>query len=343
MRRLVIVDDELFTQHAAPIGHPESEARLLAARTGLWAGAKALSVERLAEREASRAELCRVHAPSYIAELEATAGHAGHLDADTYFAPQTSRAAACASGGAIALVDAVLGGADYGFGLVRPPGHHALPQRAMGFCLYNHAAVAASHALASGVERVLILDWDVHHGNGTQDVFYDRADVLYVSLHQSPQYPGTGALHETGHGEGEGFTVNVPLRAGADERVYVAAFRQVVMPIVRQFAPDLVIVSAGYDAHRLDPLGGMALSDAGFGALTGLLCAGLPQWGRQRLVFLLEGGYDALGLKGGVENTVLALSEDSARFEQAAVELAPSPWQQALHECRRVQSAHWQL
>jgi acetoin utilization deacetylase AcuC-like enzyme len=343
MRRLVIVDDELFTQHTAPFGHPESEARLLAARTGLWAGAKALSVERLPEREASHAELCRVHTPSYVAQLEATRGRNGHLDGDTYFAPQTSRAATCASGGAIALVDAVLGGADYGFGFVRPPGHHALPERAMGFCLYNHAAVAASHALANGVQRVLILDWDVHHGNGTQDVFYARPEVLYVSLHQSPQYPGTGALRETGEGEGAGFTVNVPLRAGADERVYVAAFRQLIAPIVRQFAPELVIVSAGYDAHRLDPLGGMALSDAGFGALTGLLCAAIGNWGRQRLVFLLEGGYDAQGLKGGVEHTVLALSEASSGFEQDPIELAPPAWQQTLQECKRVHAAHWQL
>lgn len=340
MIRLALVDDDLFLEHQAPLGHPERAARLLAARCGFQAGSAGADVERLGPRDASFEELRRVHAAEHVEQLAETAGYEGFLDADTYFSPSSYAAALRAAGGAIALVDALQAGADYGFGLVRPPGHHATGQSAMGFCLFNNVALAAAAALATGLaERVLILDWDVHHGNGTQDIFYARRDVLYVSLHQQPLYPGTGAPTESGVGEGTGFTINLPLGRGSGDRVYASVFAQLVSPIVRQYEPDLVLVSAGYDAHERDPLAGMALSDAGFGAMTQLLLAALPERGRGRVAFVLEGGYDELGLEGAVRETVAALV-NAAPAESRLVQSAPAP---GLDELRRVHGERWRF
>jgi acetoin utilization deacetylase AcuC-like enzyme len=308
--RLCLADDVLFEQHVSPPGHPERPQRLSAARQGVEACPAAAGAERLAPRDASLDELVRSHSAQYLERIEELSGSSGYLDADTFFTPHSFEAARRASGAALALTDALLDDeADFGFGLLRPPGHHARPGTGMGFCLLNHAAVAARHALARGARRVLILDWDVHHGNGTEEIFEATPEVLYISLHQSPQYPGTGASGDTGAGEGKGFTVNVPLAAGADNGVYAAAFERLLLPVIEQFGPDFTLVSAGYDAHRRDPLGGMELDADGYAWMTRRLLETVRRGPGHRIGFLLEGGYDLTAVRESVQHTLGALFE----------------------------------
>jgi len=310
---LCLADDALFDEHVSPPGHPERPARLGAARQGVGDAAVAGLAATLAARDASLDELARVHTSEYVEALAAIEGKSGHLDADTFFSPRSYAAARRASGAALALTDALLDGkADYAFGLMRPPGHHARPGQSMGFCMLNHVAVAASHARSRGARRVVVLDWDVHHGNGTEEIFESDPEVLYISLHQSPQYPGTGAVTDVGSGNGTGFTVNVPLAAGADNAVYAAAFERVVLPVIEQFAPDLTLVSAGYDAHVRDPLGGMQLDGAGYAWMTRRLLGTLRRGPSHRVGFLLEGGYDLAGLRESVRDTLGALATPAA-------------------------------
>lgn len=262
---------------------------------------------------------------------------------DTYVSRGSTAAALRAAGGALELVDALQRGADFGFALSRPPGHHALAETSMGFCIFNNAALAAAHARSLGIERVMIVDWDVHHGNGTEAVFYDRSDVLFLSLHQSPFYPGTGAVGDVGHGQGAGYTVNLPLPAGANDEVYLTAFERIVLPVVRQYAPQLTIVSAGYDAHKSDPLGQMALTETVFGAMTQGLRRGLPSGGRGNLMFLLEGGYDLGGLEASVRATVTALSVPVGSDRGQPVHELATPWQRQLDAAARLHRSRWEI
>jgi acetoin utilization deacetylase AcuC-like enzyme len=297
---LAVLRSSLFREHYAQHSHPECPERLIAAEAGLSAALAKhpeLSVVEVAPRAATREELLRAHSADLLAELGAIRGHTGHLDGDTFFSPQSLAAAEHAAGGAVALVDALLDGrAQLGLGLVRPPGHHATRERAMGFCLLNNVAVAAAHALARGKSRVLIFDWDVHHGNGTQDIFYDDPRVLFCSTHQFPWYPGSGRHSEVGEGKGRGFTVNVPLSAGGCDATELAVVDTLLLPLIRQYQPELILVSAGYDAHRNDPLGGLRFSEQGYGALSQRLSAvahplGVP------IALLLEGGYNLSALQ----------------------------------------------
>jgi acetoin utilization deacetylase AcuC-like enzyme len=340
--RLCLADDSLFEEHVSPAGHPERPQRLSAAREGVAACPAAAGAERLAPRDASLDELGRVHTPEYLEQLQQISGRSGYLDADTFYTPRSFDAARRASGAALALTDALLDDkANFGFGLLRPPGHHARPGHAMGFCLLNHVAVAARHALARGAKRVVILDWDVHHGNGTEEIFEATPEVLYLSLHQSPQYPGTGAASDTGSGAGRGHTVNVPLAAGADNDVYVAAFERLLLPVIEQFAPDFTLVSAGYDAHRRDPLGGMELDADGYAWMTRRLLETVRRGPGARIAFVLEGGYDLTGVRESVQHTLGALFE-------APPELAPPEALGARHELElaaalRCQREYWRL
>ncbi len=337
-----IADEAIFEQHVSPPGHPERPARLKGARAGLARGAAEREILRLSPRCATLDELARAHDARYVDDLSAIVGKAGHLDADTFFSPKTHEAMLAAAGAALQVTDGLLDGRfAVGMSLARPPGHHARPSGAMGFCLLNHVAIAAHHALKRGLERVLILDWDVHHGNGTEEIFERDPRVLYVSLHQSPQYPGTGAASDTGLGEGRGYTVNVPLAAGADGVVYRAAFERLIAPIVEQFAPQLALVSAGYDAHQRDPLGGMELRAEDFGWMTWQLMQAVgPSRG---LGFVLEGGYDLRGLEESVAATLRATrAVEPIRVEAPAAALGPRH-QQELDKARSFQSRHWKL
>jgi acetoin utilization deacetylase AcuC-like enzyme len=308
-------------------GHPENRARL----AGTWEllHADGILADLLATpcTPASDEQLLRVHSRRHLSTVAQAAQRNAHLDSDTYVGSDSEQAARLAAGGLCNVVGAVLGGqASNGFALVRPPGHHATPERGMGFCLYNNVAIAARAAQAEhGLERVLVVDFDVHHGNGTQDAFYEDGSVLFFSTHQHPYYPGTGHWREMGRGAGGGATVNVPFPAGVGDAGYAAAFDSILTPAARRFQPQLILVSAGYDAHWNDPLASMQLTIPGYAALVarllglaGELCAG-------RMVCALEGGYHLEVLAHAVRNTLRQLSGQSQRIDDP---LGPSPWEE---------------
>lgn len=298
MSDLCVYYSDDFLKHDLQ-GHPECKERLSAIMERLGSGPLAGRLERREPRPADALEVELVHQPWYVKNI--LEHGPGHLDLDTYMSAGSADAALKAAGAAIEAVDAALAGRKFVAGMVRPPGHHALSAQAMGFCLFNNAAIGAAHARKS-VKKVMIVDWDVHHGNGTEAIFYGRPDVLYFSVHQYPHFPGTGAAEDTGDGEGEGFNVNVPLPAGSDDADYVDAFRRILLPVMETYGPGLVIVSAGYDAHRADPLGGMIMTEAGFHALASLVKEGA---GKAPIVLLLEGGYSLDHLPASVEASLL--------------------------------------
>jgi acetoin utilization deacetylase AcuC-like enzyme len=293
-------------------GHPEQPARITAIEQAL-AERDWLGWERELSPAASREEIGRVHPAPYIDAIESfcEAG-GGMLDLDTVASPRSFVAAQHAAGGGIALVDALLGGTErLAASMHRPPGHHAEPARAMGFCLFNNIAVAARHAReAHGVERVLILDWDVHHGNGTNDIFSEDPSVVFVSIHESPLYPGTGPASDVGSGAGEGFTLNLPVPGGSGDDVFCSLVADVVVPVARAFAPGLVLVSAGYDAHAEDPLADCLVTDGGYAAMaatTAQLAGELDV----PLGIVLEGGYALSALARSFVATLEAAGGDA--------------------------------
>ena len=290
-----------------PPGHPERAERLRAIEAALAAEPSHPVAE---PREADPAELARVHDAGYLQRLLALRGRSEELDPDTYVSAGSVEAALLAAGASVDAARRVLGGeVPSAVAFLRPPGHHAERDGAMGFCLLNNVAVAAAAARAAGAARVAIVDYDVHHGNGTQHIFYDDPAVLYVSTHQYPYYPGTGAAGEIGRGAGEGTTVNLPLPAGMGDAEYLHVFHRVVLPALEAFRPDLLLLSAGFDAHRRDPLGQMNLTTAGYAGLTRLLVAASRRLCGGRMVALLEGGYDLVALGECGRELVRALAD----------------------------------
>jgi acetoin utilization deacetylase AcuC-like enzyme len=266
---------------------------------------------------AEREVLVAVHDRAYLDDLrEMSAAGEGYLSLDTAVSAGSWEAASFASGAACSAVESALAG-ETAMAVARPPGHHAGRDYGMGFCLTNHAAVAAGHALSRGVERIAILDWDVHHGNGTQDIFYGDGRVLYLSVHQSPFYPGTGEASEVGEEEGRGFTVNVPLPAGSGEDTYAAVFAGVFVPVLREFGPEVILISAGFDAHLDDLLGGMALSSDSFGRFAALISDLSREVGAAPPAFVLEGGYNLDALTESVAATMQGVGERALEWEYA--------------------------
>jgi acetoin utilization deacetylase AcuC-like enzyme len=308
---LVLIHTDRFAEHQTPPGHPErpERAEVLDAVAARW---RARGTEVVAPRAASREQLLRVHDADYLRRISETAGRAMQLDPDTYTSPESYDVALVAAGACVDAVERVMGASHRAaYALVRPPGHHAERTRAMGFCLLNNVAVAAAHARASGAAKVAVVDFDVHHGNGTQHIFDADPHVLYISTHQYPYYPGTGAAYEIGREAGRGFTINVPLEVGAVDEDYQLVFNRVVVPVLRQFEPSLLIVSAGFDAHEHDPLGGMRLTTAAFGAMTSELRAVAEECCRGRIVAAVEGGYDLQALGASLDVSIEALSGDA--------------------------------
>jgi acetoin utilization deacetylase AcuC-like enzyme len=321
----VLITHPDYTRHLTSPQHPERPERLVAIeallrRTPLW---EALP-QRLPE-PASDDVLARVHTRAYIAQVRQIAREGGgYLDPDTPLSPASDEVARRAVGGAVLAVDAVLrGDAPVAMALLRPPGHHAGAGQGRGFCVFNNAALAARHALdAHGRDRVLILDWDVHHGNGSQEVFYRDPRVVVCSLHQEDWYPGTGALDEVGEGPGEGATINVPLPAGIGDAGYAHIFEEVVLPLLEAVVPSLLVISAGFDAHHADPLGGMVLSARGFGRLAHMVRGtshGTP------IAVVLEGGYDLDGLAFSVAATLEGLTGVHSGVAEPPVTLREAP------------------
>jgi len=290
---------------------------------------------------ATRAQLARVHSDEHLDRIAATAGKPSMLDPDTFTSPESHEIALLAAGATVQAAEHALRTRDVAFALVRPPGHHAERNTAMGFCLYNNVAVAAAQAIASGLARVAIVDIDVHHGNGSQWMFYEDPGVLYISSHQFPFYPGTGAAGDVGRGDGAGFTVNIPLEAGATDADYDLVYRAIAAPVLTQFAPQLTLISAGFDAHEADPLGSMRMSAAGFVRIVRRLKAAALQSGALALV--TEGGYDLPALRECLEETIDAAAaqerEPDGHDEVRAV--AVPRGERALEAVRDAQSAFW--
>ena len=333
--RALLVDDTRFDAHVPPGHHPERPERLVAARAGVKKSSAAF--EPVAGRSATDEELARVHSPRFVEALSELRGESGYLDPDTYVSAGSVDAARLAAGSLVAMVDAMVDGdVSKGVALLRPPGHHARPSRAMGFCLLNNVAVAAAHARARGLERVAVVDWDVHHGNGTQEMFWRDPSVLYVSTHQFPFYPGSGDLDEVGEGDGLGYTVNVPLLAGGADAVYASAFERVVLPVLEAYAPDLVLVSAGFDAAARDPLAQMELSTDAYGWMARALARvadAAPAKGKMALV--LEGGYDLVALEGGVRSAI------DGMLEGKAIEPPRAPDDESVEKAARAARKAW--
>ncbi|MGC1679556.1 MAG: histone deacetylase [Candidatus Binataceae bacterium] len=294
MLKTAIVTDRLYLKHFAGRSHPERPERI-AAMIEMAASLDRPNLELLAPRSATLEEVALCHDVNYIASVERTASVARFdFDPDTHSCPDTYRTALLAAGGVLTAAEAVLdGAADNAFALVRPPGHHARPARAMGFCFFNNVAITARWLLEKrGLERVMIVDWDLHHGNGTQEIFYESAQVLYASTHEYPHYPGTGSMHEMGAGTGAGFTVNAPMPAEYGDDEYLRFFDELILPIGRKFKPQFILVSCGFDCHFRDPLGDMRVTESGFAAMTRRVKQLAAECCGGRIIAALEGGYD---------------------------------------------------
>jgi acetoin utilization deacetylase AcuC-like enzyme len=332
--KALLVDDPRFERHV-PLGHhPERPERLTAARAAV--AQSGVAFERVTPRPATDAELAKVHDPAFIEALSKLRGRSAYLDPDTYVSPESVDVARLAAGSLVELVDGLLDGSSTkGVALLRPPGHHARPAQAMGFCLFNNIAVAAAHARARGVERVAIVDWDVHHGNGTQEMFWREPGVLYLSTHQSPFYPGTGDVDEVGEGDGKGYTVNVPLSAGGNDALYASAFERVLLPVLESYAPELVLVSAGFDAAARDPLAQMELTAGAFGWMARALAQVAGKSAKGKMALVLEGGYDLVALEAGIKAAIEGMVDGTAP------ELGRSPDDEAIGRAAREAKRAW--
>ncbi len=321
-----VVVDRRYMDHDMGAWHVESPARI-EALIRMLEDDPPVPYLAISPRPATVEELAWVHAPGYIDLVRSTAGKTVPMDADTIAGPKTWPTALLAAGGLLESLDRVMDGTVRStIALVRPPGHHAEASRAMGFCFFNNAAIGAEHLLRRhGLRRVLIVDYDLHHGNGTEHAFYERRDVMYFSTHQSPLYPGSGAVRFFGHGEGYGHNLNVPLLAGKSDADYLHIFETILAPVAAQFEPEFIIVSAGFDIAAGDPLGGMAVTPAGFGRLTESLTAMAERTAAGRLALVLEGGYGLQALGDGVREVLRALgSRGTAPVRDRPVE-EPSP------------------
>lgn len=351
--RVAVVDDKAYLEHA-PGNWPEGPHRLQAIWGALAASGVDRALERVSPEPATRDDIELIHISRHVDRVKRVADEGGgYLTLDTVVSPESYRVALLAAGGAMKATDLVLEGkAGRAVALVRPPGHHATPAEGMGFCLFNNIAVAAAHArIRRGVERILIVDWDLHHGNGTEAAFYGTNQVLFFSCHENPAYPGTGWITDVGEGEGEGFTVNVPLPPGTGDTVYEQVFETILAPVARAYHPELIMVSCGLDAHFLDPIGRLRLTSAGYGRLAAVVASLADELCGGRLVLVLEGGYDPVGLGWSLASVLNVVSGRGGPLDEPAgtgQPPAPGGWdppgaRDRLATVRATQRAYWDL
>lgn len=318
MHKTAVVTDRKYLKHFPGRAHPERPRRL-EVMIEMAESLKRPDLHFLMPREATVDEVALVHDPGYIASVERTASLDRYdFDPDTHTSRDSYQTALLSAGGVLTAVEAVLdGAAENAFALVRPPGHHALPNRAMGFCFFNNVAIAAEWLLRKrGLRRVMVVDWDLHHGNGTQDIFYDTSELLYTSTHQFPHYPGTGSLQERGAGEGLGYTVNAPMPAEFGDAEYLRVFDELILPIGRAYKPEFILISAGFDCHYRDPLGAMAVTEHGFQQMTRRVRRLAAECCGAKVVAVLEGGYDLEALA----NSGKEVLEEFGRDEDEPIE-----------------------
>ncbi len=335
-----VYSDKASGRHVNYVARIEAEERYPAALAGVrLAEMSGVRIEHCACEPVPKEILTNVHAPAYLDRVRETSeAGGGYFAADTGLNEHSWDAALLASGAAVGAVESALSGTA-AFAVARPPGHHAGPDYAMGFCLLNHAAVAAGYARSRGVGRVAILDWDVHHGNGTQDIFYADEDVLYLSAHQSPFYPGTGNVREVGRGDGRGFTVNAPMPRGSTEADYEAVFEGVFSPVLREFRPEVVIVSAGFDAHAADPIGGMRLRSESFGRFAARITSLAREINAAPPALVLEGGYDLDALGESVAATIVGVENGGEGVDAASGHVSEATF---VEESREALSPFWE-
>ena len=348
MGRTGVVRDSRYMEHVMDPGHPESPERLKAIYQMLDEEMRDRGLEEIKPRPATREELERVHGPKYIDLVASTAGKPYcRLDMDTSTCARSYEAALLAAGGLSELIRAVMEGKlKNGFALIRPPGHHAERDRAMGFCLFNNVAIGACYGIRNfPLEKILIVDWDVHHGNGTQNSFYDDPRVLYVSTHRYGFfYPGSGGATEVGKGKGEGFTVNVPLSTGCGDSEYGNIFEKFLKPIALEYRPELILVSAGFDIHCDDPLGGMEVTEKGFARLTQILMEIAEATAQGRLVITLEGGYSVSGQRQSVKAVLEELVQASPSDKKDLVEKEKKEFfrvEGLVRQLKEIQKQYW--
>jgi len=339
-----VVRHDLYKEHLVGFPHVESPQRLQVIYDMLDAADMSGRFVNISPRPATHDELARVHSHSHIERVAGTDGkpHAS-LDPDTQTTPLSYQAAKLAAGGLFSLVDKIFDGTvKNGFALVRPPGHHAERDRAMGFCLFNNVALGAHYAMNThGVKKILIVDWDLHHGNATQKSFYTDPDVLYFSTHQYPYYPGTGGLREAGNKEGIGLTVNVPLSPGYGDKDFFKIFKEILCPIAGAFKPELIFISAGFDTYMADPLGGMNVTPMGYAAMTRLIMDLARTYAFERVAITLEGGYHLTGLRESVQAVLRELSGDSILTDGDLEALEKGAAPPIVEDVIRVQRPYW--
>ena len=293
--------EKIYFEHNPGLGHPESSARLEAVEEALRS---IKDIKKIQARAAGKGEICLVHEPSYFEKVKDTQGKSFiSLDPDTATSEKSFESAIWAVGGVLNSIDSVFNKViSNGFAFVRPPGHHAEKDRAMGFCLFNNMAVGTAYALKKyNLKKVLIIDIDLHHGNGTQNAFYNTDQVMYISLHQYPHYPGTGSFDERGEGKGGGFNLNFPLTAGADDNFYNLLFENIIIPVAKQYKPELVLISCGFDTYIEDPLGGMKMTEKGYAGMTRQILEMAEKICDGKVIYVLEGGYSQEGIKKGTK------------------------------------------
>jgi len=344
---IALVTHPDYVKHQTGPGHPERPERMRAISAAVEASGLQEHLAQITPEPVDADVLERVHHRSYIDRVKNLAVEGGgHLDPDTVVSALSFDVARLAAGGALRAVSSVMEEHRAAFAVVRPPGHHARPSQSMGFCLFNNVAVAAAEARERyGLRRISIVDWDVHHGNGTQEMFYRDRSVLYMSTHQEYWYPGTGSIDEHGEGEGEGFTLNIPLPAGTGDEGYRLVFEEIVLPVLDAFAPQLLLISAGYDAHADDPLGGMVLTRAGFRRLAELLVTSAGRH-EARLAAVLEGGYHLAHLGRSVVATLEAFTGGTALNGETDEPHSELPYQQVATRVRAIRSAarnYWNI